>query len=85
MNIMLARGGHSYMLVKQGNKYNHVIPLDAGGLSVVKLTDEAMHELEMKELKGYPIQKALEIFRRSVINFGATEEAKRYLLGDKND
>jgi hypothetical protein len=44
-----------------------------------------MHELEMKELKGYPIQKALEIFRRSVINFGATEEAKRYLLGDKND
>jgi hypothetical protein len=85
MKIMLARGGHSHMLVKQGNKYNHVIALDAGGMSVAKLTDEAMHEMEMKELKDYPIEKALEIFRRSVHNFGATEEARRYLLGDKHD
>jgi hypothetical protein len=79
MQVMIDYHRHTYILVKHGTKFHHLIPMDCGGLTVIKRTSEQLHHEGITELEGYPLEDALTVFRRAATNFGITKEAAHYL------
>jgi hypothetical protein len=77
--VMIDYHRHTYLLVKQGVKFNHLIPMDCGGLTIIRRTSDQLQQEGIVELEGYPLLDALVVFRRAAANFGITKEASHYL------
>lgn len=77
--VMIDLNRHTYLLVKHGTKFNHLIPMDCGGLTIIRRSPDQMAQEGIVELEGYTLEDALKVYRRAAVNFGITKEAEQYL------
>lgn len=76
--VLIDRSRKTYLRVMAGSKYLYLIPMDASGLSVLKLTEA---ECESRGLRviDYALKNAVERFRSAGERFGMTAEAATLL------
>lgn len=76
--VLIDRSRKTYLRVMTGSKYFHLIPMDASGLSVIKLTEAECENLGLRVI-DYVLKKAVERFRGAGERFGMTAEAATLL------
>ena len=76
--VLIDRSRKTYLRVMAGSKYFHLIPMDASGLSVLKLTEAECESLGLRVI-DYALKKAVERFRGAGERFGITAEAATLL------
>ena len=74
-------GVYVALLVLRGTKYLHLIPMDSGGIKIIKvpLTEERYMKLLTKGANTYPLKRARKLFKRAGEVFGISEDAKKAL------
>ena len=83
--VLIDRSRKTYLRVMAGSKYLHLIPMDASGLSVLKLTEAECESLGLRVI-DYALKKAVERFRGAAERFGITAEAATLLARlDRSD
>jgi hypothetical protein len=76
--VLIDRSRKTYLRVMAGSKYLHLIPMDASGLSVLKLTEAECESLGLRVI-DYALKKAVERFLSAGERFGMTGEAAMLL------
>jgi hypothetical protein len=79
MCVFVDASSHTYLMLKQGKKYVHLVPMKASELGIVKLTKDEMLKQKIRLLNGYPVQKAIERFWSHGCRVGMSDEVKRGL------